>query len=106
MNLGGDWIDWTGKLNTTLPISSALDRAIMSKWDALNAYDSWARVEGECMMIEDPALPQDHSFLSANTDHNPSSSSSLPFEEETRLRRITTPGPPAYFLVEPRSDTL
>jgi hypothetical protein len=31
MNLGGDWIDWTSKLDTVVPISSALDRAIRSK---------------------------------------------------------------------------
>jgi hypothetical protein len=98
MNLGEDWTDWTGKLGTALPISSALDRAIISKWDALGAYDSWAGVEAECMVIEDLALPQDHNFLSAHTDYNPFSFSSLSFEEETRLRRITMPEPPPTFL--------
>jgi hypothetical protein len=97
MNLGGNWIDWSVKLDTE-PISSALDRAIISKWDALDAYDSWAGVEGEYMVIEDPALPQDHSILSAHTDHNHSSSSSLSFEVETRLRRIAMPGSPPTFL--------
>lgn len=97
MNLGEDWIDWTGKLDTTVPISSALDRAVTFKWDALDAYDPWAGAEDESMVIEDLTLPQDHDFLSAHTDNNPSSSS-LSFEEEARFLRIAMPGPPPTFL--------
>jgi Helix-loop-helix DNA-binding domain len=93
MNLGEDWIDWTGKFDTAVPISSALDREIASNWDALDAYDPWAGAENECMVIEDLPLPQDHNFLSAHTDNNPSSSS-LSFEEEKRLLRIAMPGLP------------
>jgi hypothetical protein len=50
------------------------------------------------MVVKDPALPQDHSFLSAHTDHNTSSPPSLSFGEETRLRRMAMPGPPPTFL--------
>jgi hypothetical protein len=77
------------------------------------------------MVIEELTLPQDHDFLSAHTDHNPSSSSSLSFgketqllrigmpsslslEEEARLLHIAMPGPPPAFLscLDPALRTL
>jgi len=97
MNQGEDWIDWTGGLDTVVPISPPLKRVTTYKWDALGAYDAWAGEEDECLVIEDLASPQDHNFLSVPTDYS-ISSSSLPFEEEKRLLHIAMPGPSQTFL--------